>query len=260
MIKATKLEFRLRYILHALVFVLGFWAPWNLITPIDPRGPNAHVWGILAANLSQLGVGSLLTSFNVLLVTAILCAFLGASLRTWGTAFLGAGVVRSGTMQTAQPSTPASIEGDGILTDGPFGYLRNPLYLGTFLHTLALSLLMPRSGAIFAIVVIGVMQVRLILGEEAYLSQKLGAPYLAYCGLVPRLFPSLRRKAARTGRVPHWGQAFLTEAYFWAVPIAYATLGWDYNAARLIQGVIVAFGIQIVCIALVPAGKKTAEA
>ena len=257
--KATNLEFRLRYILHAIVFVLGFWAPWNLMVPIDPRGPNAHVWGILAANLSQLGVGSLLTSFNILLVTAILCAVTGAGLRTWGTAFLGTSVVRSGTMETAQLTTPASLPTGGILTDGPYGHLRNPLDLGTFLHTLALSLLMPRSGAIFAIVVIGIMQIRLILGEEDYLSQKLGAPYLAYCELVPRLFPSLRRKAARTDRLPKWGQAFLAEAYFWAVPIAYATLGWDYNAARLIQGVIVAFGIQIVCIALIPTRKKTTD-
>ncbi len=247
MIKASRLEFRLRYLLHVVIFALGFWAPWNLITPIDPRGPNAHVWGILAANLSQLDAGSLQTSFNILLVAAIVCAVISAGLRTWGTAFLGTGVVKSGAMQVAKHDSI-----DGILTDGPFGHLRNPLYLGTFLHTLAISLLMPRSGAIFAIVAIGIMQIRLILGEEAYLSQKLGAPYLAYCELVPRLLPSLRRRAPDTGRVPRWGEAFLGEAYFWVVALIYVVLGWNYNAARLLQGVIVAFGVQIVCSALIP--------
>jgi protein-S-isoprenylcysteine O-methyltransferase Ste14 len=244
--KASTLEFRLRYVLHLIIFVLGFWAPWNLVVPIDPRGPNAHVWGILAANLAQIGVGSLLTAFNVLLVLGILFAVAGASLRTWGAAYLGSGVVHSGAMHSA----PAAME--GVLTDGPFGHLRNPLYVGTFLHTLALSLLMPRSGAIFCIVAVGILQIRLILGEEAYLLKKLGQPYAAYCALVPRIIPSLRARVTPSGHATHWLQAFLGEIYFWGVAGAYAVLGWRYNAALLTQAIIVAVGASLVARALVP--------
>jgi protein-S-isoprenylcysteine O-methyltransferase Ste14 len=246
--KASALEFRLRYVLHLLIYVLGFTAPWNDVLHLDPRGPNAHVWGILAANLAQLGVGSLFTAFNLLLGLAIGCAAAGAWLRTWGSAYLGAGIVKSGVMHSAVEDGGS----DGVLRDGPFRHLRNPLYLGTFLHTLALALLMPRSGAIFCIAAIGVLQIRLMLAEEAFLSTRLGTPYAAYCSLVPRWWPSLGAKVAGTGPTPRWPQALLGESYFWLVAMAYAVLGWRYNATLLIQCVVVAVGVSIVARAFIP--------
>jgi protein-S-isoprenylcysteine O-methyltransferase Ste14 len=251
-IKVSALLFRIRYPLHLAIFVLGFWAPWNDLLHLDPRGPNAHVWGILAANLSQLGL-NLFTSFNVLLAIAILVAFAGALIRTWGSAYLSSAVVKSSAMHSATDTSAAQ----GILTDGPFGYLRNPLYLGTILHMLALALLMPRSGAIFTIAAITLLQLFLIHGEEAFLTQKLGAPYQAYCKLVPRLFPAFRRKAAPAGLIPRWPQAFLGEIYFWGVALSYAILGWRYNAALLTQCVIVSVGASIVARALIPHTPRT---
>jgi protein-S-isoprenylcysteine O-methyltransferase Ste14 len=171
MFKASTLEYRFRYILHLVIFVLGFTAPWNYWLHLDPAGANAHVWGLLAANVATLGIANIATAFNLLLLTAIACAFAAAILRTWGAAYLGAGVVQSHSMHTAVAS-PVS----GIVEDGPFRYVRNPLYLGTLLHTLALSLLMPRSGAIFCIVTITALQLRLILAEEPFLLARLGAP------------------------------------------------------------------------------------
>ncbi len=244
--KASAFEFRFRYLIHGLIYALGFWAPWNMLLHLDPPGVNAHVWGILAVNLTQAGVQSLFTAFNVLLTIAIVFALAGALLRTWGGAYLGEGVVSSSAMHTAQGA------GDGILKDGPYRYLRNPLYLGTFLHSIAVALLMPRSGAIFTIVAIGLFQLRLIYGEEAFLSAKLGATYQAYCALVPRLFPALRTKVQRTGMVPHWGRALLGEVYFWGVALSLAIVGWRYNAALLIQCVVVSFGVSLVANALVP--------
>jgi len=248
--KLSAFVFRIRYALHFVIFLLGFWAPWNYLVQLDPKGPNAHVWGILAANLAQLGIGSLaapvFNPFNVLLVAAILSAVVGAWLRTWGAAYLGSGIVKSSAMHSA-----AEAKADGILTDGPFGYLRNPLYVGTFLHTLAISLLMPRSGAIFAIVAVGALQLWLIHGEEGFLTAKLGEPYKAYCALVPRLLPALRRKVAATGLAPRWGQALLGEVYFWGVALSFAAVGWRYNASLLIRCVIVSVGVSIVARAFV---------
>ncbi len=257
----SQFVFRIRYALHLIVFFLGFTAPWNYLVQLDPKGPNAHVWGILAANLAQLGIGSLaapvFNPFNLLLVAAIACALAGAGLRTWGAAYLGSNVVKSSVMQSAaaQDANAAAPEAsaaannrlpDGILTDGPFGHLRNPLYLGTFLHTLAISLLMPRSGAIFAIVAIAALQLWLIHAEEGFLTRKLGEPYKAYCALVPRLLPALRRKVAASGLIPRWAQAVVGEVYFWGVALSFAALGWRYNAALLIQCVVVSVGLSIV--------------
>ena len=251
MFKASALEFRLRYWLHAVVFALGFLAPWNLLPgstlALDPPGPNAHVWGRLAANLSRAGWLGLDAAFNALLIAAIVFALGAAALRTWGTAYLGAAVVQDGSMHTSVSPTPfAGPPAAGVLTDGPFRFVRNPLYVGTWLHTLALALLMPRSGAIFALVLIGVMQLRLILGEEDFLRRTVGAPYEAYCKLVPRLLPRLMPRVAPSGRQPMWLQACLGESYMIVAAAAFCLLGWRYNAVLLIQGVLVAFGLSLV--------------
>ena len=253
--KASAFEFRYRLLLHALIITLGFWAPWNLLVRLEPPGPNAHVWGLLAANLSMLvfpsSVGGITSAFNLLLVLAIALALLAAALRTWGAAYLGADVVESGAMHTALSPTPfAGPPVRGIVADGPYRRTRNPLYLGTFLHTLALALLMPRSGAIFSILAIGVLQIRLILAEEAFLSRKLGEAYGAYTKLVPRLLPALRARVEPGGRRPRWGQAFAGEIYMWGVALSFAALGWRYNAGLLVQAVVVSFGVSLLVRAL----------
>jgi protein-S-isoprenylcysteine O-methyltransferase Ste14 len=247
MFKASSFEYRHRYLAHTVIYVLGFFAPWNYALHLDPPGPNAHLWGILSANLARLDIGSIATAFNLLLGIGIACAFAGAFLRTWGAAYLGANIVESPTMHTAQ-AEPAT----GILQDGPFRYVRNPLYLGTFLHTLALSLLMPRSGGIFCILAIGLVQLRLILAEEPFLSAKLGAPYAAYCALVPRIIPTLRPRVAGAGLDPRWPQAFLGEVYMWGVALSFAFTGWRYNAWLVTQCVIVSFGLSLVARAFQP--------
>ena len=238
--KASPFEFRIRYLLHTIVFALGFWAPWNLVLHIDPTGPNAHLWGILAAWLARITVLNIGQTFDLFLILGILFAFAAAALRTWGSAYLGANIVQDGAMHA------------GVVADGPYRRLRNPLYLGTFLHTVALALLMPRSGAVFTILLIAFMQVRLVLGEEAFLTQNLGAPYLAYKALVPSFIPALRPLVAASGRTPHWPQAFLGEIYMWGVALAFLVAGWRYNAALLIQSVIVSFGLSLITRAIIP--------
>jgi protein-S-isoprenylcysteine O-methyltransferase Ste14 len=246
--QASVFEFRIRYLLHALVYTLAFWCPWNYLLHADPVGASAHVWGYLSAVLSEAGILSIGRAFDLLLLLGILFAAAGAFLRTWGAAYLGSGVVKDGAMHTSGTSV-------GVIADGPYRHLRNPLYLGTFLHTLALALLMPRTGAIFAIVLIGLMQVRLILGEEAFLTRSLGAPYLAYQALVPRLWPSFRSRVAAGGRTPHWLQGMAGEIYMIGVALSFATLGWRYNAYLLIQAVVVCFGLSLVARAVIASPK-----
>ena len=252
MFKASGFEFRYRYALHGILYALGFVAPWNYALHLDPTGANAHTWGILAANLAQAHWMGIDAAFNALLVLAIVFAVAAAGLRTWGGAYLGEGVVQDSAMHATVSPTPfAGGPVAGVVTDGPFRRMRNPLYVGTFLHTLALALLMPRSGAIFAIVAIGVLQVRLILAEEAFLRGTVGAAYEAYCSRVPRILPGVRAIAAG-GRAPRWGQAFVGEAYMWIVAGSFCFAGWRYNASLLTQCVVVGFGVSLVVRAFGP--------
>ena len=251
---ASAFEYRFRFFLHGLIYALGFIAPWNYAFHLDPRGPNAHVWGLLAIGLSQLGAVSIGVAFNALLVVAILCAGAGAGLRTWGAAYLGGGIVQSPTMHTASQSrTP------GVIEDGPYRFVRNPLYLGTILHTLALVMLMPRSGALFTIIAICVLQIRLILAEETFLGARLGAAYATYRKLVPRLLPALRPQIASQELIPRWGQAAITETYMWGVALGFLILGWSYSAVLLIQCVVVSVGLSIVARALTASGQQTRQ-
>jgi len=241
--KATAFEFRFRFFVHTVIFVLGFTTPWDRWLHLDSSGPNAHTWGTLAAQLTLLkpGVISIGATFNLLLVLAALCAFVSAALRTWASAYIGTSTVQSGSMR-----------GDSVVAAGPYRYLRNPLYSGIFIHTFALALLMPPSGAIFSIVLIGLFQLRLIAGEEAFLAAKLGEPYLAYRARVPRIFPALTPRVPPSDTQPAWTTAFLGEIYMWGVFLDYAILGYRYNAFLIVRGVLIAFGVSLIVRALLP--------
>ena len=237
--------FRFRFILHALVFALGFFAPWNYALQLDH---GKTVWEYLAIVFFQHGWLRFEAASVVLLALAIAFGVLAAWLRTWGTAYIGAGVVNSASLHDGQSPT-------GVVADGPYRYTRNPLYLGTFAHTFALALIMPPSGAIFSIVAIGLMQLQLIFAEEPFLAAKLGQPYLDYCARVPRVLPAVPARVPPGGAHPRWVQAMLGELYFLAVPLSFAIFGWSYNANLLMRCVIVSLGVYLVVRALTPRGQ-----
>jgi protein-S-isoprenylcysteine O-methyltransferase Ste14 len=241
--KASALEFRLRFLIHVAVVVLGFWAPWNYAVHLDRAG---SLWLPAAIALERTGWISLTGASNVLLGAAILLALAAAVLRTWGAAYLGSAVVQDTAMQAGR-----------VVADGPYRYLRNPLYLGTWLHMFALGLLMPPSGAVFAVVLIGVEQLRLIGAEEEFLARTLGQAYLDYKAKVPSLLPSLRARVPASGARPAWGMAVLGEIYVWGVVAAFVTVGGRYNAGLVTQGVLIALGASLVARALVPKAARS---
>jgi protein-S-isoprenylcysteine O-methyltransferase Ste14 len=228
-----------------VIYALGFFAPWNYL--LNQGADSAEFWSgkalwlPAALEIERAGWLSLTGASNLLLGLGIFFALAGAGLRTWGAAYLGSAVVKD-----------AGMHGDAVVADGPYRHLRNPLYLGTFLHTFALALLMPVSGAVFAIVAIGIEQFRLIGGEEAFLEGKLGQSYLDYKARVPSVWPALRARVPASGVRPAWGIAVLGEAYFWGVAVAFASVGMRYNALLVTQGVLVALGVSLVARAFVP--------
>lgn len=241
--KATAFEFRFRFLIHAVIYVIAFNAPWDRWLHLDSAGPNAHVWGTLSAHLAMLMPGTLSigSAFNLLLVLGGLCALVSAALRTWAGAYMGAATVHASAMY-----------GDRVVAGGPYRYFRNPLYAGIFIHTFALALFMPPSGAVFCIVAVGLFEMRLILGEEAFLTAKLGEPYRAYCAQVPRLFPALRARVPASTARPAWGMAFLSEIYMWGVVVVFAVEGYRYNARPIVQGILISLGLSMVVRALLP--------
>lgn len=235
--KATPIEFRLRFLIHFVLFFLGFTAPWDYYLHWD----SIRTWQYLAAFPSRNGWLTFSAATIAVLVLGIVFAFVAAFLRTWASAYLGTSIVQAPSMHGAE-----------VVAAGPYRYLRNPLYLGIFIHTLALALLMPPTGAIFSILAIGFFQFRLIAGEESFLTTKLGEPYLAYCAKVPRLIPALTPRVPASTIQPKWPIAFLGEIYMWGVVISFAVLGWRYNSMLIIKGVIISLGISLIARAFLP--------
>ena len=127
---ASAVEFRLRMGINAAIIVLGFWAPWIGACGISNR-ISLLEW--LALEIGRMGLLRFTVATPVVIVAGALVAGVGAALRVSGAAYLGSGTVQSMNMKAV-----------GVVADGPYRHVRNPLYLGLWVHTLALALLKAR--------------------------------------------------------------------------------------------------------------------
>jgi protein-S-isoprenylcysteine O-methyltransferase Ste14 len=229
---ATKLEFRLRMVILVIVITLGFYAPWIELLGIGARITLLE-W--LALQLSRTGLMPFAVATPVVIVLASLIAAVGMVFRVWGTAYLGYGTVHHAQMQAG-----------AVMADGPYRYLRNPLYVGGWFMMAAMAFLMPPTGALFSMTLVTIFFLRLILGEEAFLSNQLGEPYREYLRTVPRLFPSLRPALPPAGHKPHWLTSIISELNPIGVFLTFAVLSWSYNHWLMIQGILVSLGASLV--------------
>ncbi|PBB38901.1 MULTISPECIES: isoprenylcysteine carboxylmethyltransferase family protein [unclassified Mesorhizobium] len=104
----------------------------------------------------------------------VLLIFLGIVGRLWSTLYIG------------------GRKSSEVVTGGPYSITRNPLYL---FSTVAAAGVGAQIGSfsgiiLFAVLCAGAFHV-VILREERYLKEVLGAPYKAYLARVPRFFPKL---------------------------------------------------------------------
>ena len=229
--KATQFEFRFRLWIGFAIYLVGFWAPWLRYGRFAV--PVSTAWLELSGMLSQFM--PLETATLVITSAAILLAVLGTILRVWGTAYIGSSVVKSAAMHAR-----------GVVAAGPYRYIRNPLYLGSFLFGMAVVILMPPSGALFSLVASFVQMIRLILREEPYLEAQLGDAYRAYKDRVPRLLSSPVARVPKSSDHPAWLQAVVAEIFYAAMTVCFITLAWRYNATLLIQALLICFGFSLV--------------
>jgi len=234
--------FRYRMPINAAVIIMGFWAPWIQLFGI---GSRTSLLEGLALELSRTGFASFSVATPVVIVLGAIVAAIGATLRIWGSAWLGHGVVLNAQMQAAT-----------LTADGPYRHVRNPLYLGLWCVIAALALLMPPTGALVAMVLLTAFQLQLIRGEEVFLAASIGEPYRAYLRAVPRLFPRLRTNLAPTGNKPRWLQAVLSEITPIGVFVTIAFLSWTYDRWLMARAIMISFGLSLVVRALMPGLQK----
>jgi protein-S-isoprenylcysteine O-methyltransferase Ste14 len=109
-----------------------------------------------------------------------LLVFLAAALRTWATAYLRAEIVHDESQHS-----------ETLVADGPYRYVRNPLYLANLPMAAGVGVLASRLGWVVLVVGIYCFVYRLILREERGLPETQGESYRNYLKAVPRLWPAL---------------------------------------------------------------------
>ena len=138
--RATAIEFRLRMAINVVIIILGFWSPWIEAWHIGKR-ISLIEW--LALQLSRFGIASFSLVTSSLLALALLFALVSVILRISGTAWLGPNTVNSINLVAGR-----------VMADGPYRFLRNPLYIGLWCMVVAMAFLMPATGALFAIALV----------------------------------------------------------------------------------------------------------
>lgn len=224
--------------INAAIIILGFWSPW-----IEKWGLGRRMtlleW--LALELGRTELVRFTVAVPIVIVVSALIAAVAAALRVWGTAYLGSGIVNS-----------LDLKAGAVVADGPYRYVRNPLYLGLWFMVAAVGFIMPVTGALFAVVLVSVFMVRLILAEEAFLAARICEPYALYRRAVPRLFPRVRTNLPKGGGRPHWVRAVLAELTPIGVFVSLAFLSWSYDSRLMGRTILIFFGASLVVRALLP--------
>ena len=108
-----------------------------------------------------------------------------------GAALIGAGVLvmrwSFNAMSRAGENPDPHIASSGVVSDGPFGFSRNPIYLGLSLVEVGVACVMNVLWPVLLLPGALLFLDRVVVPrEERYLDEELGEPYRAYRGRVRR--------------------------------------------------------------------------
>jgi protein-S-isoprenylcysteine O-methyltransferase Ste14 len=198
--QASLFEFRHRWWIFSGIFAVAFFAYF-----LDPVNCGVAIANWLAQRRGPITDNSyrLIFAFGALLLTV------AAFLRTWGTSYLQADVMRDSHLHTER-----------LLADGPYRRVRNPLYLGNIFMAIGVGLMASRIGFLILLLAMTVFVFRLLLREESELLRDQGESYRSYCAAVPRLLPSLTPRVPAAGNAPHWANGFRAELLYWLLALA----------------------------------------
>jgi len=163
-----------------LIEVVGLWGGTALaVLVLSPWWLRWHWNGALALR----GLGGVLLGGSVVAGTWAVAKMGWARLLFAGALFPpGAGAEENGVPQR-------------LVVEGPYRYVRNPLYDGDLCLILGAALL-TRSWVLVSVAALYLAQLAFQLPlEERELGERFGAPYRRYCELVPRFVP--RRRPVR---------------------------------------------------------------
>jgi len=198
--KLHKLEFDFRLQITVVITACA------LVSPMFSDDRTYYHMGLLTSGEKRA----------VFMVIGIVCA-LTTLLRIWGTSYV-----------TSRPVMAKNVVSERLITDGPYAFVRNPLYLSDILGGAAVGVALPPGG--FLIISIGLIVHSYFLAryEEKNFIESIGASYVEYKNSVGRFIPRLSSFRARPGdgisvekRAPDYRDGFLSGMYFFAISASF---------------------------------------
>jgi protein-S-isoprenylcysteine O-methyltransferase Ste14 len=118
------------------------------------------------------------------LFAGVVFVAIGEFLRFWGVAYAG-----------SETRTTGNVGASNLVTQGPFAYVRNPLYIGNIFMYFGVSImsysLFPFL-QVFSILYFTFQYHYIIIEEEGFLKEKFKEKYDDYCSEVNRFLPKFR--------------------------------------------------------------------
>jgi protein-S-isoprenylcysteine O-methyltransferase Ste14 len=200
---ATSFEFKYRDIIIRTIYLAAV-----LSYVIDPQMTGSMISQWFSRNAGFL---SAIAWERVVLSCGVLLVFLAAAIRSWATAYLRYDIMRHPNIQT-----------DRLICDGPFGWTRNPLYLGNLFMVAGVSLMLSPTGA--SVLIVGSLALihRLVRREETELARTHGPAFEKYCRTVSRWRPAFRSGSA-SAQAPPLLDGVVGELLLWIIAIAMTT-------------------------------------
>jgi len=155
----------------------------------------------------------------------------------------------------------ADVQRDRLIVDGPFRYVRNPLYLGNMFLALALAILAPPLG--FVIIVVGnAAWAGLNAAEESrQLASRYGAAYETFRSQVPAFMPRMTAAAMpEVAAQPSWRAALFGEAFCPALAVAIVPIALFGRAGLVAFWVIAATTLVVFAVSGWRAGRSETPA
>ena len=222
--QATRVEFQYRFWIICAIYFVAFG-----LSIFDHTQFIVGLRQLIAPGIA-LPTPAAATFARIVIAIGAALVFVSAALRTWAAAYLRTSIVHD----TAQHA-------EALIADGPFRYMRNPLYLANIPMAAGISVLASRTGFIFLVLANWIFVYRLIFREEEALLRTQGESYRAYLHAVPRFWPSFKPRIAASGRAPQWKQAFAGESFVWIFGLAELLIAITLNARVGLIAFLVAF-------------------
>lgn len=235
---ASDFEFRYRFWIFGAIFFFAF-GSYNL--------DHVNASQALIEWIARLrGVAAADWQYHAIFAIAALFCVANAVVRTWATAYLNPEVMVDSRLHSTR-----------LVADGPYRYVRNPLYFGNVLLAIGFGMMASRIG--FVILVGGMIAYvyRLILREEAGIRASQGESYRAYCDAVPRLLPAMRPQLPSSGAKPNWSDGLLGEAFMWVLALSVLAFAVVLNLKVFFMVLASAYVVYAICYAVIRKRQKT---